>query len=145
MLAAACCLDVSEQILIPNPGFMAFLPTFELINANPKFIELKEEENYAINSDTVRKQIDRNANAGTTRESTGGERFTGPDAPAARAPDSAQAAWGFIAWGPHGGRKGGLLRDTREDCEEARAQDRALHPDWLFSPCVWVRAVRDVL
>ena len=59
MLAAACCLDVSEQILIPNPGFMAFLPTFELIDANPKFIELKEEENYAINPDTVRKEIDR--------------------------------------------------------------------------------------
>jgi len=59
MLAAACCLDVSEQILIPNPGFMAFLPTFELFNAVPKLIELKEEENYAINPDTVRKQIDR--------------------------------------------------------------------------------------
>jgi len=33
MLATACCLDVSEQIILPNPGYMGFLPTFELFNA----------------------------------------------------------------------------------------------------------------
>lgn len=59
MLAAACCLDVSEQILIPNPGFMGFLPTFELFNANPRFIELKEETGYTIDPDQVRNMIDK--------------------------------------------------------------------------------------
>lgn len=59
MLAAASCLDVSEQILLPNPGFMGFLPTFELFNANPRFIELKEETGYSINPDQVRKAIDK--------------------------------------------------------------------------------------
>lgn len=59
LLAAACCLDVSEQILIPNPGFMAFLPTFQLFNANPRFIDLKEETGYSVNPDEVRKKIDK--------------------------------------------------------------------------------------
>jgi len=59
MLAAACCLDVSEQIMLPNPGYMAFLPTFELFNAHPKFIELKEKDNYAVNPDTVKKAVNK--------------------------------------------------------------------------------------
>jgi len=59
LLTTACTLDVSEQILLPNPGFMGFLPTFELFNANPVFIELKEEENFEINPDVVKKLIDK--------------------------------------------------------------------------------------
>ncbi|MBW2969458.1 pyridoxal phosphate-dependent aminotransferase, partial [Candidatus Woesearchaeota archaeon] len=59
LLSAACCLDVSEQILLPNPGFMAFLPTFELFNANPKFIKLNEETGYSINPDDIKKKIDK--------------------------------------------------------------------------------------
>ena len=59
MLASACCLDVSEQIILPNPGFMGFLPTFELFNAHPRFVELKEEEGYVLDPDLVRKAIDK--------------------------------------------------------------------------------------
>lgn len=59
MLASACCLDVSEQIILPNPGYMGFLPTFELFNANPKFIELKEEDDYSVNPDEVKKLINK--------------------------------------------------------------------------------------
>ncbi|MBW2973762.1 aminotransferase class I/II-fold pyridoxal phosphate-dependent enzyme [Candidatus Woesearchaeota archaeon] len=59
ILGAACCLDVSEQIILPNPGYMAFLSTFELFNANPRFVDLKEEDEYAVNPDEVRKQINK--------------------------------------------------------------------------------------
>lgn len=59
LISAACTLDVSEQILLPNPGFMSFLPTFELFNANPRFYELKEEDAFEPNPDDIRKQIDR--------------------------------------------------------------------------------------
>lgn len=59
LLASACCLDVSEQIILPDPGFMAFLPTFELFNANPRFVELKEEDEYAVDPDEVRKLINK--------------------------------------------------------------------------------------
>ncbi|MBW3015123.1 aminotransferase class I/II-fold pyridoxal phosphate-dependent enzyme [Candidatus Woesearchaeota archaeon] len=58
-LATACTLDVSEQIILPNPSFMGFLPTFELFNAVPKFVELREEDNWEINPDLIKKQIDR--------------------------------------------------------------------------------------
>ncbi|MBW3004760.1 aminotransferase class I/II-fold pyridoxal phosphate-dependent enzyme [Candidatus Woesearchaeota archaeon] len=59
MLATASCLDVSEQIILPNPGYMGFLPTCELFNANPRFVELKEEDDYAINPDAVKKLINK--------------------------------------------------------------------------------------
>lgn len=59
LLATACTLDVSEQIILPDPSFMGFLPTFELFDANPVFVTLKEEENFEINPDEVRKVIDK--------------------------------------------------------------------------------------
>lgn len=58
LLSAACTLDVSEQILLPNPGFMGFLPCFELFNAGIKFYNLKEENAFEPNPDEIRKQID---------------------------------------------------------------------------------------
>ncbi len=59
MLAAACTLDVSEQIILPNPSFMAYLPTFELFNANPVFVQLKEENDFEPNPDEIEKAIDK--------------------------------------------------------------------------------------
>ncbi|MBD3361983.1 aminotransferase class I/II-fold pyridoxal phosphate-dependent enzyme [Candidatus Woesearchaeota archaeon] len=59
LLATACTLDVSEHIILPNPSFMGFLPTFELFNAGPRFVELKEETGYAINPDDVKKAINK--------------------------------------------------------------------------------------
>lgn len=59
LLATACTLDVSEQIILPEPSFMGFLPTFELFDANPIFIPLKEDEGFEINPDEVKKVIDK--------------------------------------------------------------------------------------
>ncbi len=59
MIAAAVTLDVSENILLPNPGYMAFCPTFELFNAFPKFYPLKESNNYEPDPDEIKKLIDR--------------------------------------------------------------------------------------
>lgn len=56
-LAAACTLDVSEQILIPNPGFMGFLPSFELFNAGVRYYTLKEENSFEPNPDEIKKSI----------------------------------------------------------------------------------------
>lgn len=58
LLAAACTLDVSEQILLPNPGFMGFMPSFELFNAGIRFYSLKEENSFEPDPDDIRKQID---------------------------------------------------------------------------------------
>src|SRR3972149_513340 len=37
LIPAVVPLDPSEQVLLPNPSFMAFLPTMELFNAAPRF------------------------------------------------------------------------------------------------------------
>lgn len=58
-LATACTLDVSEQIILSNPSYMGFLPTFELFNAVPRFVEVKEENEFAFDPDEIKKQIDR--------------------------------------------------------------------------------------
>ncbi len=59
LIATACTLDVSEQILIPNPSFLGYLPTFELFNASPVSIPLKEENNFEIDPDNIKPLIDR--------------------------------------------------------------------------------------
>tara|TARA_Y100000310_G_scaffold285479_1_gene308959 strand:+ start:4038 stop:5192 length:1155 start_codon:yes stop_codon:yes gene_type:complete len=59
MLATACTLDVSEQIIIPNPSFLGYLPTFELFNAFPIAIPLKPEDGWSINPDELKKLIDK--------------------------------------------------------------------------------------
>ncbi len=59
LLAAACTLDVSEEILVPNPGFMGFLPSFELFNAAIDSYSLSEENNFEPNPDDMKKLIDK--------------------------------------------------------------------------------------
>ena len=63
LLATACTLDVSEQMIIPNPSFLAYLPTIELFNAAPVFVKLAEEENFEINPDNVKKLIGKKTEA----------------------------------------------------------------------------------
>ena len=59
LLATACTLDVSEQVIIPNPSFLSYLPTFQLFNAFPVSLELKEEEDWMINPDRLKKLINK--------------------------------------------------------------------------------------
>ncbi len=59
MLAAACTLDVSEEILIPNPGYMGFMPTFQLFSAGYRFYNLREENNFEPDPDEIEKKINR--------------------------------------------------------------------------------------
>ncbi|PIN75068.1 aromatic amino acid aminotransferase [Candidatus Woesearchaeota archaeon CG10_big_fil_rev_8_21_14_0_10_37_12] len=57
LLATATTLDVSEEILLPNPSYMAYLPTVEIFNAVPKFFQLREENAFEPNPDEIKKQI----------------------------------------------------------------------------------------
>ncbi|MDP1694970.1 MAG: aminotransferase class I/II-fold pyridoxal phosphate-dependent enzyme, partial [Candidatus Woesearchaeota archaeon] len=43
LLATACTCDVSEQVIIPNPSFLGYLPLFELFNAFPVPLQLHEK------------------------------------------------------------------------------------------------------
>ncbi len=58
LLAAACLLDVSEQVIIPTPGFLGYLPLMELLNIFPTQLELREDEDWEINIDRLRLLID---------------------------------------------------------------------------------------
>ncbi len=58
LIACMATLDVSEQILIPSPSFMSYLPAAELVDASPVFVELKEDEGFAVNPDSVKKAIE---------------------------------------------------------------------------------------
>ncbi|MEK6840293.1 MAG: aminotransferase class I/II-fold pyridoxal phosphate-dependent enzyme, partial [Nanoarchaeota archaeon] len=58
LFATACTLDVSEQIIIPNPSFLGYLPMFELFDAFPVALELREDEGWDINVDRLKGLID---------------------------------------------------------------------------------------
>jgi aminotransferase len=58
LIAAACTLDVSEQVILPDPSYLGFLPTFELFNAGICPVQLREEDGFAVDPDEVEKCID---------------------------------------------------------------------------------------
>ncbi len=59
LLATACTLDVSEQVIIPNPSYLGYLPMFELFNAFPVALELKAEDDWHVNPDELKKLINK--------------------------------------------------------------------------------------
>lgn len=52
-------LDVADQVIIPNPSYLVYVPAVELVNGVPVFLELKEEEDWEINPDRLRKLVDK--------------------------------------------------------------------------------------
>ena len=63
LLATACTLDVSEQVIIPNPSYLGYLPMFELFNAFPVALELKAEDGWHVNPDELKKLINKKTKA----------------------------------------------------------------------------------
>ncbi len=59
LLASMCTLDVSEQVILPMPCFMGFMPMFELIDAQVVPLQLKEEDKFELNPDELKKLIDK--------------------------------------------------------------------------------------
>ena len=52
-------LDVAEQVIIPNPSYLVYTPAVELVNGVPVFLELKENENWEINPDRLKKLVNK--------------------------------------------------------------------------------------
>ena len=63
LLAASCTMDVSEQIIVPTPAYMGYIPTFMLLNIFPISLELKQENNFEINPDDLKKKINKKTKA----------------------------------------------------------------------------------
>lgn len=57
LLSLLATIDVGEQVLVPNPSFLAYSPTVDIIQGFPVAIELKEENKWEINPDDVRAAI----------------------------------------------------------------------------------------
>jgi len=52
-------LDPSEQVILPNPGYLGYIPAIDLVEGSPVYVKLKEEDNFEINPDDVKKLIDK--------------------------------------------------------------------------------------
>lgn len=59
LLAIGTAVDVTEQVIVPSPSFLAYVPTIELFDAVPIAVPLLSENNFEINPDDVEKQVDK--------------------------------------------------------------------------------------
>ena len=59
MLALQCTVDVNEQVLIPDPGFLGYTPSVELTDAVPVPFMLHEKNKWEIDPDDIRKAADK--------------------------------------------------------------------------------------
>ncbi len=59
LLGIAASLDVSEQIIIPNPSFLGYVPLAEMFTTQPVALQLREENNWEINPDDLRRVADK--------------------------------------------------------------------------------------
>lgn len=52
-------LDPTEQVLVPSPGYVGYIPAIDLVSATPVYVPLKEEENFSLNPDVLKRYIDK--------------------------------------------------------------------------------------
>ena len=50
-------LDVSEEVIVPNPGYLGYVPAIELVDGVPVYVKLEEEENFEFNPERIREAI----------------------------------------------------------------------------------------
>jgi len=53
--ALVSAIDPGDQVIIQNPGYMAYIPSIALASGKPVSLELREDENWAVNSDRLKK------------------------------------------------------------------------------------------
>lgn len=52
-------LDPTEQVLVPSPGYVGYIPAIDLVSATPVFVPLNENEGFNLNPDVLKRHIDR--------------------------------------------------------------------------------------
>ncbi len=55
--ALASTIDPSEEVIIPNPGYLAYLPAVELVSGNPVSVQLKEENGFEFDPDDIKAKL----------------------------------------------------------------------------------------
>lgn len=56
-LSALSLIDAGEEMLIPNPGYIAYAPVVDLMQGSPVPYTLRPQNGFELNVDEVRKQI----------------------------------------------------------------------------------------
>ena len=57
LLSLMALLDPGESAIVPNPGYVAYIPIIDSLNGKPLSVQLKPEENFEYDLDKVKKQI----------------------------------------------------------------------------------------
>jgi aminotransferase len=57
LLALACTIDPGEGVLIPDPGFLSYKPTVEVLNGMPLSVPLLEKDGFEVNVEEMEQAI----------------------------------------------------------------------------------------
>jgi len=57
MLSLIATVDPGEGVMVPNPGFLSYVPTVEVLNGMPIMVPLVEEDGFQLNVDEMKKRI----------------------------------------------------------------------------------------
>ena len=57
LLAMAACLDIGDELILPNPTFMAYEPMADMLGITPVAVPLHEQDCFAPNADDIEKRI----------------------------------------------------------------------------------------
>ncbi|MBI5797336.1 pyridoxal phosphate-dependent aminotransferase [Candidatus Woesearchaeota archaeon] len=50
-------LDPGEEVILSNPGYLGYIPAIELVSGVPSYVPLKEEDDFALNPDLIKKAV----------------------------------------------------------------------------------------
>jgi aminotransferase len=56
-------LDPGDQIIIPNPGYMAYLPETNLVSGVPVFAKCTEKEDFCIHAESIKNNVTKKTRA----------------------------------------------------------------------------------
>jgi aminotransferase len=52
-------VDPTEQVLVPSPGYVGYVPAIDLVSATPVFVPLSAENGFELNPDVLKRHIDK--------------------------------------------------------------------------------------
>ena len=58
-MSLVCTIDPGEQVIISNPGYLAYVPAVELLNGGISYVKLLEEDNFEIDPEKIKEVIDK--------------------------------------------------------------------------------------
>lgn len=56
--------DPGEQIIVPNPGYLGYVPAIYLVSATPAYVKLSEDNGWQLNPDSVKDAVEKGKTKG---------------------------------------------------------------------------------